>query len=224
MTNWLQHVEDWKDCQRCALAQQRSRICLARGTVPCDVCFVGEAPGMNEDAHGLPFYGPAGDRLELIISRAFEPWHGQVSFAYTNLVACFPREAKARGDNEPERGEVLECRPRLIEFVNVAQPRLIVRVGKMVEQYMNFDSSVPMVDITHPAHILRMPDAQKSMATNRQAVKLRCAWEDVLQLPVQPWKEWGAKGAKVQQGEEGFYDDYYQRTGSIHPDDDSIPF
>lgn len=165
---------------------------------------------MNEDAHGLPFYGPAGDKLEEIIKRAFEPYvhaQGDVSFAYTNLVACFPREAKARGDNEPERGEVLECRPRLVEFVNIAQPRLIVRVGKMVEQYLNFDLSVPMVDITHPAHILRMPAAQKGMATNRQAVKLRCAWEDVLQLPVQPWKEWGAKGAEVKQVERG---DWYE--------------
>lgn len=207
MTTWLKHVEDWRDCQRCPLAQQRDRICLARGTVPCDVLFVGEAPGMNEDVHGLPFWGPAGVRLDEIIDRAFEPWRGTVTYAFTNLVACFPREAKERGDNEPERSEVLECRPRLIEFVNICQPRLIVRVGKMVVQYMNFDSSVLMVDIDHPAHILRMPAAQQGMATNRCVVRIRSAWEDALRLPKHPWIRWGDKHAKVEEAGRGYWYD-----------------
>jgi len=129
---WEEHVDKWKDCQRCPLAQQRGNICLARGTLPAAVLFVGEAPGSSEDTLGLPFVGPAGQLLDQIIERALPTG---TSYALTNLVACYPREAKSRGDNEPERGEILECRPRLIEFVNIARPKLIVLVGNLTDHY-----------------------------------------------------------------------------------------
>src|SRR3954471_2435855 len=99
MTTWLEHVARWRDCTRCPLSQQRSNIVLARGQVPCDVLFVGEAPGASEDALAQPFCGPAGHLLDQIVERALPPI---VSYAMTNLVCCFPREAKAQGDNEPE--------------------------------------------------------------------------------------------------------------------------
>ena len=199
MTTWLEHVKKWGDCQRCPLGQQRSLICLARSEwpagaampnlrLPCDIAFVGEAPGMSEDAFGLPFVGPAGDLLNTIIHRALL---GDTTTAFTNLVACYPRHAKETGDHRPERGEILECRQRLVEFVNLAQPRLIVRVGSLVQEYLNFDRSVSFVDIVHPAYILaRMAPAQKSGAANDCSVKLRNAWHKVLQSPKQPWKKW----------------------------------
>lgn len=194
--NWFQHVEKWKDCQACSLGQQRDRICLARGSLPATVIFVGEAPGMSEDAIGLPFVGPAGHRLDQIIAAALP---ADVTYALTNLVACFPREAKSRGENEPERNEILECRPRLIEFVNIAKPRLIVCVGKLASQYITHDSTIPCVDIDHPAYILRMPLAQQQMATQKCIVVLRNAVEDVLQTKPTTYRQWGAGYAKVKQ-------------------------
>jgi DNA polymerase len=64
MSRWSEHVERWKDCMACGLCRQRYRICLGRGTVPCDVLFIGEAPGAVENAQGLPFVGPAGQLLD----------------------------------------------------------------------------------------------------------------------------------------------------------------
>lgn len=209
MNTWSQHVQKWKDCQRCPLGQQRHNICLTRSDwpsgqprpnlrLPCDIVLVGEAPGMSEDTAGLPFVGPAGEHpaygLNYILDQAlygFPP--PELTYAITNLVLCYPREAKSRGDNEPERGEILECRTRLVEFMNLAQPRLIVRVGNLVSRYMNFDNTVPMVDIVHPAHILRptMALAQKGMATDKSIVTIRSAVEDVLQLPRTKWQQWG---------------------------------
>ena len=208
ITIWLEHVKEWSNCQRCPLAQQRSQVCLARSEwpdgaqapnlrLPCDVLFVGEAPGMSEDALGFPFVGPAGKLLDDIVANALPQG---VYVAMTNLVVCYPRLAKERGDNEPERGEVLECRPRLVEFVNLAQPRLIVRVGRMAVQYLNFDYKVPYADIDHPAHIIRMPLAQRQMAAQRCIVHLRNAWDDVLECngaTKEPWKEWGEKNAEA---------------------------
>lgn len=193
MSTWLEHVERWRDCQQCPLAQQRDCICLARGIVPADVLFIGEAPGMSEDALGRPFIGPAGQRLDRIIERALP---AGLPIALTNLVACFPREAKQAGDNEPERGEILACRGRLVEFVNIAQPRLIVRVGSLAQSYCNFDGSVPYADIVHPAWILRRPLAAQHGDTNKAVVTIRTAWAGVADLPARPWQQWGGEHAE----------------------------
>lgn len=221
--DWLQHVEKWQSCQRCPLAQQRGNICLARGTLPCDVLFCGEAPGMSEDALGQPFMGPAGHLMDQIIRRALET-HSNVTYVLTNLVACFPREAKQRGDNEPERGEIYECRPRLIEFVNIARPRLIVTVGDLAGQYSQFDSSIPFLSIVHPAYILaRLPTAQKGMAANKCAVQIRTAVERMLESPVTEWKPWGEKYAQVTPTREQLRSIYTSADGTEHSEGD-IPY
>ncbi len=189
MTTWLEHVEKWKDCQLCPLSQQRSNICLARGSVPCDVLFVGEAPGQIEDGLGRPFKGPAGALLDQIIERSLPVG---VTYALTNLVACYPAEAKARGDNEPELSEIKACRPRLYEFIDLCKPKLVVCVGTLASDNIGHDSygnvrGAKCIAITHPAHILaRLPAAQKQMATQRCIIQIRNAVQDMV--------EWIQKG------------------------------
>lgn len=178
MSAWTDHVASWKDCTECPLCQQRDRIVLARGQVPADVVFVGEAPGASEDAMGIPFCGPAGQLLDQIVERALSP---EVRRAFTNLVACFPREAKMAGDNEPERGEIMSCRPRLAEFVLLCKPKLVVTVGRLATEYMHSGTLYPhgqdiqFCSIDHPAYILRMPLVQRQMATQKAIVVVRTA-------------------------------------------------
>lgn len=209
--NWLDHAAKWKDCTKCPLGHQRFRICLAKGQVPCDVLFVGEAPGASEDATGEVFCGPAGNLLQEIINRALEP---ETRLAFTNLVCCFPREAKSRGDNEPERDEILSCRPRLIEFANIAQPRLVVCVGTLAEAYVRGIYGGPGVHITHPAYILsKLPQAQKGMEANKCVVQIRSAWNKVIESNSKPTK-WEDKDASVKA----------DGSRSSTPILDSIPF
>lgn len=217
---WQDHVAKWRDCSRCPLSQQRGRICLARGTVPCDVLFIGEAPGASEDALGQPFKGPAGLLLDCrdedrpgIVQRALPShlewseetqanvWKVDVPCAFTNLVACFPRWAKSRGDNEPEVSEIKACTPRLVEFVRLCRPRLIVLVGTIARRHvygsaqfrLDGEAAQPewileghqlhFLDIVHPAHILaHMPAVQKTQAVNKCVVQIKNAWEDMLEL------------------------------------------
>jgi DNA polymerase len=179
----LEHVARWRDCTACPLSQQRSNIVLARGQVPCEVLFIGEAPGASEDALGLPFVGPAGHLLDQIVDRALLQG---TRYALTNLVCCFPRDAKAEGYNEPEHSEILACRPRLVEFIRLAKPKLVVCVGSLAWQYVEHDAygmvlGAHVIQIVHPAAILRMPLAQKQMAVQKAVVVLRNAVEDVLQ-------------------------------------------
>jgi DNA polymerase len=192
MSAWTEHVAKWEGCTRCALARQRGLICLARGDVPCDVLFIGEAPGASENALGVPFVGPAGQLLDRVIEQALggfslcKAGHARangyggrsITTAYTNLVACFPEEAKGRGDNEPEVEEVLACRKRLDEFVALARPKLVVFVGNMVEQWTNVPDGAASVKIVHPASVLRQPLVQKNLAVQRAVVTLRNAVVD----------------------------------------------
>lgn len=45
MSSWSQHVANWKGCTRCPLHLTRKNVVLARGKLPCEVLFLGEAPG-----------------------------------------------------------------------------------------------------------------------------------------------------------------------------------
>lgn len=219
--NWLEHVAKWKDCTLCPLHQQRTNIVLARGTVPCDVLFIGEAPGASEDALAQPFKGPAGHRLDQIVLRAIPP---TVNCAYCNLVACFPRDAKARGENEPEIAEIKACRPRLVEFVRIAQPKLVVLVGNLASSYVTgaamfrLDGKAAQpewipdgdylrfCEIIHPAATLgdRMAAAKKQSVIQHTIVILRNAVEDMLQLTPD---ERGAYRGSIAPPQEDIYED-----------------
>lgn len=195
MNAWEAFVERWKNCTRCPLHQQRFRICLARGVIPADMVIIGEAPGASEDAMGLPFVGPAGRVLDQIVERALPP---AVSWVMTNLVCCYPRDAKMEGTNEPEAEEIQACHQRLVEFVNIARPRLIVCVGNLASQWVDWQGGVKCTHITHPAAILRMPVAQQQMAVQRCVITMRSAVEDMLKSPKQPFTNWGNPNAYQQ--------------------------
>jgi len=56
-------------CTRCAeLASTRTQTVFGVGNPGAELCFIGEAPGADEDAKGEPFVGPAGQLLNRIIA------------------------------------------------------------------------------------------------------------------------------------------------------------
>lgn len=246
MSPWQHHIERWKDCKMCPLHRTRRNVVLGRGGVPCDVLFVGEAPGPVEDINGSPFTGPSGHLLNSIIE---EVWgkgilckkHGiplldggimekgvkywcpcvtptgpkghatneaiKIRWAFTNLVACIPRDEEDGGKKfgEPPPGCIKSCQMRLAEFIRLADGtkvverpdgkkvvihgktiKLIVCVGALAEKWMDQDKrpslklnrSIPITGIIHPAAILRTNLAQKGLLIQRAVVKLRTAVED----------------------------------------------
>lgn len=199
---WSEFREKWKDCEACPLHTTRHRIVLAKGSVPCDVLFVGEAPGKSEDTAGLPFHGPAGKLLDEMVDEAtkdfivgelcdddVEPFRPRV--AYTNILCCIPAEEDGtKIENLGEHPHAAEyakaCSARLVEFITrVAQPKLVVCVGKYSTKYLK--KFVPhrdfqYVEITHPAAILRADVGQKGLLMQRNIVALRDAFEALLEV------------------------------------------
>ena len=183
-----QHAERWEHCTACLLCGGRSKVVLARGRIPCDILFVGESPGESEDSLGLPFIGPAGKLLDRIVSEAIEG--REVRIAFTNLVCCIPRDEDGGKTAEPPPEAIEACALRLEEFVALAKPRLIVCVGRLSrnwimgmpnkgKRYLLLDYQGPLVEIVHPAAILRANISQRDLAVQKTVITLREAAEEI---------------------------------------------
>ena len=49
----------------CPLKKTAKNLVFGDGPINADLMFIGEAPGAEEDRHGVPFIGPAGKLLDL---------------------------------------------------------------------------------------------------------------------------------------------------------------
>ena len=62
-----QILADIGDCHRCRLHEGRNKIVFGVGNPTAPLVFVGEGPGADEDAQGIPFVGRAGQLLTQMI-------------------------------------------------------------------------------------------------------------------------------------------------------------
>lgn len=173
---WKDHKKDFKDCSSCPLHEFRRRIVLAKGKVPADIVFIGEAPSMSDDALGTPFSGPAGILLDQIVEDVVSQSDDftELRMAYTNLLGCIPREGRGQGKvKQPAKEHIQACYPRLQDFIDLCNPKLIVCVGKIVEKTVStLFIEHEAITITHPAVILRADVARKDYMIHQTVVEL----------------------------------------------------
>ena len=201
LSPYKQHAQKWSNCKQCPLHETRRNVVLLRGKLPCDILFVGEAPGTNEDDSGMPFWGPAGNLLEQLIEAAQVvttlPKAFELRLAFTNLCACIPLDPETgRKTVEPPEEAIEACEPRLIEAVRLSKPRTIVCVGKLARKRLsgeamfsdNGEDPAPWMkpgvwinwwEITHPAAILRAPKANQGLMEQNVVVTLAEAMEEL---------------------------------------------
>src|SRR6185312_12930496 len=117
------------DCNRCPLATQgRHAIVFGDGDPNARLMFVGEGPGADEDAQGLPFVGRAGQLLNNMIA-AMGLKREEVYIA--NIVKCRPP-----GNRVPEPVEAQTCSQFLLRQIDVVQPEVIVALGSTAATYL----------------------------------------------------------------------------------------
>ncbi len=120
--------EDIGDCTRCALHKGRNKIVFADGSAEARLLFVGEGPGADEDAQGLPFVGRAGQLLNNMIN-AMGLKREEVYIC--NVVKCRPP-----GNRTPEPEEANTCSPFLFRQIDVVRPEVIVALGATAATYL----------------------------------------------------------------------------------------
>jgi DNA polymerase len=134
--------DSWGDCQRCGLAETRTRLVFGEGNPNADIMIVGEGPGEHEDRSGRPFFGRAGEVLDQFLESV--DLDRQEDLYITNVVCCRPtveveddRSGGVRIDNRPpSKVEREACKERLLEQIYLVDPLLIIAVGKVPLQIL----------------------------------------------------------------------------------------
>lgn len=116
-------------CPACDLAKTRTKVVFGDGNPDSPLMLVGEGPGANEDATGMPFVGRAGALLDECLREA-----GMLRkhIYLTNVVKCRATVIEAgRVQNRPPRAEeVGACVPLWLEKqIAVVQPLVILCIG-----------------------------------------------------------------------------------------------
>lgn len=119
------------------LAQEATNLVMGDGNVDAEIVLIGEAPGKNEDATGLPFVGAAGKFLNEMLASA-----GMVrSDVYiTNIVKYRPPNNR---DPLPEEKEAFW--PYLVRQLDVIQPKIVVTLGRHSMEYFIPDRKISMI-------------------------------------------------------------------------------
>jgi len=110
-------------CTACAeLAASRTRVVPGVRPAPgADVLLVGEAPGAQEDAAGVPFVGRSGQLLDGLL---LDAGLARERVAVANVLKC-----RHPANRKPRRAEVARCRPWLVRQLELADPAVVVALG-----------------------------------------------------------------------------------------------
>jgi len=117
-----------RDCTECGLCKTRTQIVWGDGSYTAEVMFVGEAPGMHEDAEGRPFIGRAGKILTDMIR---ELGLTRKSVFITNIVKCRPPN-----NRDPRTEEIDACGHHLDEEIERVNPKFICTLGRFSGSYV----------------------------------------------------------------------------------------
>ena len=120
-------------CRACAHGSTRKQVVFAKGDPLSSLCFVGEAPGAEEDETGLPFVGDAGKLLDKQIAAMREYAAGiGVDFPASpyvcNVLKCRPPGNKLLSDGS----DIAACSAHLwTQLRLLPNLRVIVALGKV---------------------------------------------------------------------------------------------
>lgn len=175
---------DIGDCTRCRLHKGRNKIVFGSGNEESPLVFVGEGPGADEDAQGLPFVGRAGQLLTQMIEGTAKKegvplLRSQVYIC--NVVKCRPPENRT-----PEPDEMETCGQFLFRQLQTIRPKAICALGSTAAKALlgtkdgvmklrgkwHRWNDIPVMVTYHPSYLLR-PYNQNAK---------RESWEDLKKL------------------------------------------
>ena len=161
-------------CSRCALSKKRTHTVPGMGVPHPAVLVVGEGPGAEEDAQGLPFVGPAGKLLDKMLEAI--SLSRDVNCYIANIVKCRPPNNRT-----PLPEEADACISFLEAQIHILKPKLILAAGRTAAQNLlkttealgrlrgtfRDYNGIPLLVTYHPSALLRDVSLK------------RPAWEDL---------------------------------------------
>jgi len=130
-------AEEVSRCTRCReLAATRTQTVFKDGPSNADLIFIGEAPGQDEDAQGVPFVGRAGQLLTKIIVGGMQMRRQDVYIC--NILKCRPP-----GNRNPKPDEAANCRQYLDAQIDLVRPKVICCLGGVATRFL-LDDPTPV--------------------------------------------------------------------------------
>ncbi|MCH2113986.1 MAG: uracil-DNA glycosylase [Pirellulales bacterium] len=155
-------------CKLCdELAGTRTQTVFGVGNPQARLCFLGEAPGVDEDRLGEPFVGRGGQLLDKILAAC----HLSRQDVYIlNVLKCRPP-----GNRNPTPSEAHACSHFLQQQLQCIQPEFICCLGAVAAQNLlntteaigrlrgrvHDYQGINVVCTYHPAYLLRTPAAKQ---------------------------------------------------------------
>ena len=181
---WTELKQACAQCRRCGLGETRHHLVFGDGAEDARIMLIGEGPGANEDAQGVPFVGRAGhlldDMLEIIGLKRDDVY-------IANIVKCRPPE-----NRDPLGVEQDACIGYLREQVTLLRPKLIVCLGRIAAMRLIREDfkitrehgqwvkkgGFELMAMYHPAALLRdparRPDAFEDLMSLREKARAVC--------------------------------------------------
>src|SRR5215831_7164796 len=103
----LKILDDLGDCRRCRLHEGRTKIVFGVGNEASPLVFVGEGPGADEDAQGIPFVGKAGQLLTQMIEGTAKK--EGIPLLRSQIYICNVVKCRPPGNRTPEPDEMEIC-------------------------------------------------------------------------------------------------------------------
>ena len=154
------------ECEKCPLAKV-GKFVPTFGPRKAKLAFVGEAPGKFEARQGIPFSGPSGKLLNIVMNH-----HGieRKDVVLANACSCRPPD-----NATPPPAAIVACRPRLVGELQERGVDTVVALGNSASQSLlgktgvtklrvgpgkqsSYLPGVRIIPTLHPAAALRQAD------------------------------------------------------------------
>ena len=174
---WLALEAKCRECRACPLGETRNHNVFGTGNRESSLLFVGEAPGADEDAQGIPFVGRAGQLLDKYLLVTDLP---REKVYIANILKCRPPH-----NRDPEESEQDACIVHLREQFRLLRPRVVVCLGRIAAMRLikpDFritrehgqwfcKNGVWMMAVSHPSALLRDPSKREEMLRDLREVR-----------------------------------------------------
>lgn len=186
-TLWEETKANTLACRACPLAATRTKVVFGDGDPDTKLMFIGEGPGADEDAQGLPFVGRAGQLLTQILTAADI---SRKDVYITNIVKCRPPENRV-----PTPAETVICDKHLQTQIMLINPALMVLLGNTPARWILQTSEgitklrgrwfewrgIAVMPMFHPSYLLRN-------ASSKEGSPKHLTWLDIQEVK----RQWDA--------------------------------
>lgn len=169
----------------CPLKATATKMVFGAGNPQARLMIIGEAPGAEEDRQGLPFVGPSGHLLDLMLK--------SIGLTRPDVYISNILPWRPPGNRKPSESEIALFTPFVRRHIALVKPKVLLLLGGSAVSalmhtnagitktrghwltYTDEDLTIDVMASFHPAFLLRTPAQKKLSWRDFLAVKKNLA-------------------------------------------------